>query len=280
MIRVVLFVSVVMCYHASGEKTVSSAMQAVESEDDNFQMLYQKIVDMDAKMTAMETAFLQKDMELENQISELELNSASEEDSAPEEDSVSEEDSASEVSEKDSASEEDVIENNVSSSLEHRRRCKHHCHCKHHCRHHCHCKHHCHCHCHCKHHGRHHMVAFYATLRADSTGYLVRNKIIRFDNVVTNYGGGYRPGYFFAPISGTYVFSVSVGEMYGKGTYYITANNVIRGRLQVGAAGYQASQTVVIYLRKGNHVSVKNGYCRYDKLKGNYQTSFSGFLLH
>lgn len=223
MIRAALIVSVVMCCHASGKQIVPSAMQVVEAEDDTFQMLYQKIVDIDAKMASMET----KDMELERQISEVALKHASG---------------------------KDVIENNLSSNLAYTRSQL----------------------------GHTSRMAFFATLRADSSGYLGKNQVIIFDNLVTNYGGAYSTvhGYFFAPISGMYVFFLTVGEKYGTGTYYITVNGVTRGRLHVGAAGYQASQTLIIYLGKGSHVAVKNGVYQYDRLKGDYHTTFSGFLMY
>ena len=121
----------------------------------------------------------------------------------------------------------------------------------------------------------------FVTVANDSSGYLGTNQVIIFDKIVTNRCRAYNKvhGYFFAPVSGTYIFYVTVGDKSGSGTYHICVNGNVRGRLQVGSSNYQASQTLIIYLSKGNHVSVKNGHFKYDKLKGDYHTTFAGFLM-
>ncbi|KAJ8299176.1 hypothetical protein KUTeg_023236 [Tegillarca granosa] len=60
------------------------------------------------------------------------------------------------------------------------------------------------------------LVAFYAWL---SNGNTKRSTIIKYNQVITNIGNGYNPntGKFVAPVSGIYMFAVTVADKYKRG---------------------------------------------------------------
>ena len=112
-----------------------------------------------------------------------------------------------------------------------------------------------------------------------------------FYNVETNLGNAYSrsTGVFTAPVSGAYVFSLTV-MLYGtsphnaRGEFYITKNGetkvtVLADTNDLSNTMDMASGTAVLVLNKGDDVHVKcfdsNSY-----IYGGGYSYFSGFLLH
>jgi len=131
-------------------------------------------------------------------------------------------------------------------------------------------------------------IAFHASLSTNIPG-TTSGQTIVFNQVDTNLGGGYSgtTGVFTAPVSGTYVFSLTFFMSYSSsyaryGELYIMQNNVQSIRVFVdlysGANQGTASGTTVLSLNKGDQVYVQAGnadmYIVGDKL-----CFFSGFLL-
>ncbi|XP_052808943.1 heavy metal-binding protein HIP-like [Mya arenaria] len=127
-----------------------------------------------------------------------------------------------------------------------------------------------------------HPVAFFATL-TNHTFHIGAGQSIKFDNVVTNVGQAYNHvlGAFLAPVSGIYVFSVTLFAYPGHTTEHdIMKNNVFISRLYMQApSGYEtASQTFILQLDKGDDVNVLNMLS--DKaIHGGHYSTFAGFLL-
>ena len=110
--------------------------------------------------------------------------------------------------------------------------------------------------------------------------HLGKDQGIVFDNAVTNVGNGYIPqqGIFVAPVAGTYVFCVTLmvcGPPNSWGHFMV--NGRIIAKLFVDHQ--QSSQTIVVYLKKGDDVSVQNTVSEREYMGDRYNT-FSGFLLY
>ena len=111
-----------------------------------------------------------------------------------------------------------------------------------------------------------------------------------FDTVETNLGNAYSgsTGGFTAPVSGAYVFSLTV-MLYGTssrsrtGEFQITKNGVLKVRVYSDtydtSNNFQASGTAVLVLNKGDDVHVKVSGSNY-YIQGSGYSNFSGFLLH
>ena len=126
-------------------------------------------------------------------------------------------------------------------------------------------------------------VAFLATLTSHVL-HAGQNQIIAFDRVDTNVGNAYNPhlGAFTAPVSGIYVFSVSLLSYPGHTTQYqLKKNNEFISSiyLQTGTGENEStSQTVVLQLTKGDDVTLRN-MDGDDSLHGVNYSTFAGFLL-
>jgi hypothetical protein len=110
------------------------------------------------------------------------------------------------------------------------------------------------------------------------------NQILVFDHVITNLGNSYNNhnGNFIAPVSGTYVFSVTVMSRYHVNAHLrLVKNGQTVSYLYVSGseAGYDTtSQTAVLLLQKGDDFCIQNIDSDKD-LNGDHYSSFSGFLL-
>ena len=125
-------------------------------------------------------------------------------------------------------------------------------------------------------------VAFFATLTNHQTHVGVDQPIM-FDNVVTNIGNGYHNhlGSFIAPVSGTYVFSVSLLTWAKHAHYTFSKNGTGVSKLYLDAtkSGYEStSQTIVITLNQNDDVTIRNGESD-GQTHGGY-SNFAGFLLY
>ncbi|XP_052806049.1 cerebellin-3-like [Mya arenaria] len=106
---------------------------------------------------------------------------------------------------------------------------------------------------------------------------------VKFEKVLLNEGYGYRAhnGIFCAPRTGVYVFTSSLLHQ-GEG---ITVHFAIvhEGRLMAGfhanAEWEQFSQTVIIRVRRGETVSVRNLRGNNPTIYGDEFSTFSGYLL-
>ncbi|XP_052808944.1 heavy metal-binding protein HIP-like [Mya arenaria] len=128
-----------------------------------------------------------------------------------------------------------------------------------------------------------HPVAFYATL-TNHTFHIGTGQPIIFDRVVTNVGQAYNHvlGAFIAPVSGVYVFSVTLFAMPGHTTAYnVMKNDVFISRMYLKApsGNYEtAAQTFILQLDKGDDVNVQN-VSPDEAIHGYNYSTFSGFLL-
>jgi len=127
-------------------------------------------------------------------------------------------------------------------------------------------------------------VAFLALLSSD-LHHEGNNQPIVFDRVVTNVGNAYNPhvGSFTAPVSGIYVFSVSLLSMPGHITYcQWVKNNEFISKIFIHAPGAglneSTSQTVVVQLTKGDDVTLRNMHVD-GSLRGDSYSTVAGFLL-
>jgi len=127
-------------------------------------------------------------------------------------------------------------------------------------------------------------VAFFATLTSHVT-HAGRNQTIAFDRVVTNVGNAYNPhvGVVTAPVSGIYVFSVSLLSYPGHKTHYqLYKNNDFVSNIYLhtpSASDYETtSQTAVLQLVKGDDVTLRN-VDGDESLHGVNYSTFAGFLV-
>ncbi|XP_045176803.2 uncharacterized protein LOC123537227 [Mercenaria mercenaria] len=127
-------------------------------------------------------------------------------------------------------------------------------------------------------------IAFYATVGNHHIEHAGVNQNIIFDHVITNLGNAYNKyaGDFKAPVSGTYVFSVTLMAYNTQSTHYrIAKNGTVMGNLYLhGKDGSDATSamTAVLQLQQGDDVSIQN--LDADKnLHGYAYSTFSGFLL-
>lgn len=125
-------------------------------------------------------------------------------------------------------------------------------------------------------------VAFYAYLSNTATD-LGRNQDIVFDNVVTNVGSGYNGnhGVFVAPVTGTYLFSVTLrGGEDGKTWIHVVVNGLVVAKIDLQNSLYlQNSQTIVVNLNEGDDVSVQNTIVG-GAITGDRCSTLSGFLIY
>ncbi|KAL4221767.1 hypothetical protein ACF0H5_020021 [Mactra antiquata] len=121
-------------------------------------------------------------------------------------------------------------------------------------------------------------VAFFASLTNSVTN-LGANQDIPFDHVIINLGNGYNNhhGTFIAPVSGVYVFGVTL-HRYGERTWahFVVNGNVIA---KFDTNAQETSQMVIIRLQQGDDVSVQNTSPG-KALAGDRYSTFCGFLLY
>ncbi|KAL4230497.1 Complement C1q-like protein 4 [Mactra antiquata] len=128
-------------------------------------------------------------------------------------------------------------------------------------------------------------TAFYATHVVHNNHDLGANQIIPFQQTVTNVGNAYNnnTSVFVAPVDGTYVFHATVMGIDASNVY-----NHMKAHFDVDGTKYsvfyvtaydQSSQMLVINLKAGQSVSVKNDYLGTGFI-GTHNSSFSGFLLY
>jgi hypothetical protein len=127
-------------------------------------------------------------------------------------------------------------------------------------------------------------VAFFDTL-SNKLQHAGVGQTFVFDRVVTNIANGYNNfnGNFIAPVSGTYIFSVTLISLYHISAHAQFVKNgspVSYVYVSGSEAGYDTtSQTIVLELRKGDDIFIQNNDA--DKsYHGAHYSTFSGFLLH
>ena len=125
-------------------------------------------------------------------------------------------------------------------------------------------------------------VAFFATLASHQTHVGVQQAIL-FDHVITNIGNTYHNhlGSFIAPVSGTYVFSVSLLTWDKAATYTISKNGSAVSQIFCDArkSVYEStSQTVILTLSQNDDISVRNQDAE-GQTHGQHYSTFAGFLL-
>lgn len=123
-------------------------------------------------------------------------------------------------------------------------------------------------------------VAFFATLNIHSMNTSPNQDII-FENVVTNIGNAYHEahGIFVAPKPGVYVFSTSILTQGQHAHVKIVKNGQMLARLDPDD-WEQTSQMVVVQLKTGDDIAVKNDDIAGINFHGEQYSSFSGFLLY
>ena len=126
-------------------------------------------------------------------------------------------------------------------------------------------------------------IAFFATLSNHQMHVGVHQPIV-FDNVITNIGNGYHShvGTFIAPVSGTYVFSVTLLSNWGQSVRYATVKNgsaisrIYNNGATIGTDS--GSQTCILQLKQNDDIVIQN--IDLDKhTHGDHYSSFAGFLL-
>jgi len=127
-------------------------------------------------------------------------------------------------------------------------------------------------------------VAFYAKYSADQC--VSVGQVLTYDEVPVNEGNGYtsHDGIFIAPVSGVYVFSVTLVSV--RDTWMrvvLVVNGVEMATIASDRADYlQASSTIVAHVQNGEHVLVRVSGEYTCKLSSNPihgTSSFSGWLL-
>lgn len=129
-------------------------------------------------------------------------------------------------------------------------------------------------------------VGFYATHSQHDVQHLGSNQVLTFDNVVTNIGNAFNEfsGTFVSPVDGTYVFHATV---MGRDVHNATHSRY-SAHFDIDSVSYsqlythpydQSSQMLVINLKTGQSVSVRNGHTDEGYI-GQHFSTFSGFLLY
>ena len=126
-------------------------------------------------------------------------------------------------------------------------------------------------------------IAFMATATHDQHK-LADTQVIVFDNVITNIGEAFvnYTSTFTAPVDGIYTFHTTILTGKGLETWgYIDVNCTPRVRYNAQGTGKiyaSTTQTLIVALVKGDHVSVRNSGGD-GELYGKHYTSFSGYLV-
>ncbi|KAL4220393.1 hypothetical protein ACF0H5_020796 [Mactra antiquata] len=127
-------------------------------------------------------------------------------------------------------------------------------------------------------------VAFYATHKVAQVHHLGNNQVLPFQLIVTNIGNAFNnnTGSFVAPVDGTYVFHATILAIdTASGAHF-------RAHFDINGSSYsvfyitsydQSSQMLVIDLKAGDTVTIRNDYTDFG-VYGNHHTTFSGFLLY
>ncbi|KAL4234592.1 hypothetical protein ACF0H5_006233 [Mactra antiquata] len=114
------------------------------------------------------------------------------------------------------------------------------------------------------------------------------NQNVIFDVIETNIGNAFNPqlGVFVAPLSGTYVFHVTIFAPIDEEVW---CKIIVTGSSKGDAYAHggtnnsdTGSQTIIVHLNQGDNVAIRNGQAAHN-VYGNdatWTTTFSGFLLH
>ena len=123
-------------------------------------------------------------------------------------------------------------------------------------------------------------VAFFASLTNDSTN-MHTNQPIIFDHSDLNIGNAYSTQYgsFTAPRPGVYVFNVNLLPHVRVTDARLVKNGQILAKTH-SERWKQSSQTVIVELQLGDHVSVNIDYQSNVSLYHDAYCTFSGFLLY
>ncbi|KAL4230591.1 Complement C1q-like protein 3 [Mactra antiquata] len=127
-------------------------------------------------------------------------------------------------------------------------------------------------------------VAFSAVLTHSLSNLGVDQNIV-FDHVITNIGNGYNEnhGVFLAPVTGIYVFHISIyTHAHNLAFCRIAVNgkNMADVYVQGGSVSNAGSQMIIARLNKGDDVAVQNKHQNdYIHSDSNMYTTYSGFLL-
>lgn len=128
-------------------------------------------------------------------------------------------------------------------------------------------------------------VAFSAALSKTMSLPGIHQNIV-FDHVFTNIGNGYNAhhGVFLAPVSGTYVFFVTVYATHNHDVWcQFVVNSIHKSTVyaeSLNSAEDTSSQTIILQLQQGDDVAIqliKNTTEIYGS--PNLYSTFSGFLL-
>lgn len=107
--------------------------------------------------------------------------------------------------------------------------------------------------------------------------------VIKFDQVILNRGNGYRKstGTFTARYSGLYQFSVSVMSDNGKdlNVSLYQNNRIILSLYGLSQHGSSESAVVVLWMKKGDCVNVRNKKNGISYAHGNTYSYMSGFYI-
>lgn len=111
------------------------------------------------------------------------------------------------------------------------------------------------------------------------------DEVLLFDEVLINEGDGFKPytGEFIAPVSGKYLFSVTIRAQYHKQvSAELVCNGKILGRVTSGYGCIDkatASVTIAVELRRSDVVLVKQTAARSGDYHGNGYTTFTGLTF-
>ncbi|XP_055999788.1 hibernation-associated plasma protein HP-27-like isoform X4 [Ostrea edulis] len=125
-------------------------------------------------------------------------------------------------------------------------------------------------------------VAFTALLSKETT--VGAYAVVKYDHVLTNWGGAYQPttGVFTAPYNGLYSISCSLMSYPSNSVHLGIMKNGIKLSVVFSAAKTypQSSQTLQLLLNKGDKIWMRNNNNVAAKmLDGKVYNVFSGFLI-
>ena len=123
-------------------------------------------------------------------------------------------------------------------------------------------------------------VAFFANMPVTTTN-IGAYKTIVFNNSVTNVGNAYNAssGEFEAPLDGVFVFYVTLTRYMDRSWAYLLHNDLVVAKLNFYNVEELSSQTVILNLKKGDQVTVKNMIANRG-FGGDLDSTFAGFLLY